>query len=109
MCANCLSQAEAVAGNLAVTAAVLEAPVHRLLADLGLVVPPDRLARDARTVAFLRGLDLDPVEILGADVVTAADRWTAAGAPAPAGGYATRAAAAASARPIGSQRRIAAA
>ena len=97
MCVNCLSTAEVVAGNVAVTAAVLKAPVHRMLADLGFVAPPDLVARDARTVAFLRQLDLDPVEILGADVVDAADRWVAAGA-----GQERRTRAASSARPIGS-------
>lgn len=96
MCVNCLSNAEIVAGNVAVTAAVLKAPVHRMLADLGVVAPPDPVARDARTVAFLRNLDLDPVEILGGSVVDAADRWVAAG------GHERRARAAASARPIGS-------
>jgi hypothetical protein len=83
MCTNCLSQAEVVAGHVGLAAAVLKAPVHRFLADVGLVAPPNRLARDAHTVAFLRKLDLDPVEVLGADVVTDADAWVAAGRPAP--------------------------
>ena len=83
MCVNCLSHAEVVAGNVALTAAVLKAPVHRFLADAGLVAPPNHLGRDAHTVAFLRKLDLDPVAILGADVVTDADDWVAAGRPAP--------------------------
>ena len=52
------------------------------------------------TVAFLRSLDLDPVEVLGADVVAAAEAWTA---PQPAGGLAGLARRFASARPIGSQ------
>lgn len=89
MCANCLTQAEVVAGHVALAAAVLKAPAHRFLADLGLVEPPDTVARDARTVAFLRGLELDPVEILGADVVTTADAWVAAGAGAGVGQGAT--------------------
>lgn len=101
MCVNCLSQAEVVAANVAVTAAVLKAPAHRFLADLGLVDPPNEVARDARTVAFLRRLDLDPVAILGAEAVTAADTW-AAEAAAGAAGQERRARAAASARPIGS-------
>lgn len=105
MCANCLSHAEVVAGHLALAAAVAKAPAHRFLCDLGLVDPPDPVARDARTVAFLRQLDLDPVEILGAEVVAAADRWT----PAVHEDERERAAAAAWARPIGSQRRPSAA
>lgn len=102
MCANCLSQAEVVAGQIAVAAAVLKQPAHRLLADLGFVAPPEPVARDVRTVAFLRGLDLDPVEVLGADVVVdRADAWVPE-APSPAT-QARRARAAASAWPIGSQ------
>jgi hypothetical protein len=100
MCVNCLSQSEVVATHLALGVAVLREPAHRLLADLGLVDPPLPVARDANTVAFLRALDLDAGEVLGADVVAAADRWVAAGQPRPAR-------ARASARPIGSQSRIA--
>jgi hypothetical protein len=80
MCVNCLTQAEVAAANVAVTAAVLRAPVHRLLADAGLVAPPDPVARDVRTVAFLRSLDLDAADVLGADVVARADARVA-GAP----------------------------
>lgn len=83
MCTNCLSTAEVTAANIALTAAVLKAPVHRFLADLGIVDAPDPVARDVRTVAFLRSLDLDPVEILGRSVVDAADAWTPAPAPVP--------------------------
>jgi hypothetical protein len=85
MCVNCLTQAEVAAANIAVTAAVLKAPVHRLLADLDLVSPPDPVARDVRTVAFLRSLAVDPVAVLGDDVVARADARTAAGAGAGAG------------------------
>ena len=60
-------------------AAVLRAPVHRLLASAGVVAPIDPVRRDVRTVAFLRSLDLDPVDVLGAEVVAAADAWV----PAP--------------------------
>lgn len=95
MCANCLSQAEVVAGHLALAAAVLKEPAHRFLADLALVEPPDPVARDVRTVAFLRALDLDPVEVLGSAVVDAADARVAEGQD-------RRARAIASALPIGS-------
>lgn len=75
MCANCLSTAEVVAGQVALAAYVLKAPVHRALAACGLAAEPDPVAHDVTTVAFLRSLDLDPVEILGAGVVDAAARW----------------------------------
>ena len=40
------------------------------------MVPPiDPVKRDVRTVSFLRSLDLDPVEVLGAEAVAAADAW----------------------------------
>ena len=84
MCANCLSSAEVAAGHVALAAAVLKAPAHRFLADLGLVDAPDPVRRDVRTVTFLRGLDLDPVAVLGADVVADADAWVPAPARVPA-------------------------
>jgi hypothetical protein len=79
MCVSCVSSTEVVLGQAAVAAAVLKAPVHRLLASAGLVAPVDPVRRDVRTVAFLRSLDLDPVEVLGAAAVAAADAWV----PAP--------------------------
>jgi hypothetical protein len=103
MCVNCLSHAEVVAGQVGMVAALVKEPAHRFLADLGLVAPPDPVGRDARTVAFLRQLDLDPVEILGADVVAAADAW----APDPLVQERRLLRAAASALPIGSQSRLA--
>jgi hypothetical protein len=107
MCVNCLTQAETVAANVAVTAAVLRAPVHRLLADAGLVAPPDPVARDVRTVAFLRSLDLDPVGILGPDVVARADARAAQGAPAqPVPASVRRSRARRSASPIGPHSRL---
>jgi len=69
MCANC------VAGQVGLAFAVLREPVHNLLAEVGLVAPIDRVARDVRTIAFLTSLDLEPVEVLGSDVVAAAERW----------------------------------
>ena len=49
-----------------------------MLARAGLAPEPDPVAHDVRTVAFLRSLDLDPVEILGADAVAAAEAWVPA-------------------------------
>lgn len=80
MCASCLSNAEFVLTNVALVGALVKATVHRALADLGVVAPPDPVAHDVRTVAFLRSLDLDPVALLGAEAVEAAAAW----APAPA-------------------------
>jgi hypothetical protein len=98
MCGQCLSNAEAVAAGVAFAVAAFKDPVHARLADAGLVPPIDHVGRDVRTVSFLRSLDLDPVEILGAPVVAAADRWVR---PEPV--YAGRR----SLLPIGSQRRLA--
>jgi hypothetical protein len=102
MCVNCLSNAEFVAAKIALAAVVLKNPVHQALADLGVVAPPCIEMRDAHIVGFLRSLDLDAGEVLGADVVARADEWVASGAQRPA--RAARFARwAFSARPIGSQ------
>jgi hypothetical protein len=92
MCMNCVSSTEVVLGQVALAAAVLRDPVHRALATAGLVAPIDPVKRDVRTVDFLRSLDLDPVAVLGSEVVSDADAWV----PVP---YARRR----SALPIGSQ------
>lgn len=106
MCANCVNTADVLAAQAMLAAALLKAPVHRALASIGAVVEPHEIARDARTVSFLRSLELDPDAMLGADVVGNADRWVATG------GYealeARRLARKRSwARPIGSHRRLA--
>ncbi|MGH9185922.1 MAG: hypothetical protein ACRD0U_08940 [Acidimicrobiales bacterium] len=75
MCMNCLSTSETIVAQGALAVALAHKPIHVLLAAAGLVAPPDERRRDARTVAFLRSLDLDPVEILGAQVVTRAEQW----------------------------------
>jgi hypothetical protein len=97
MCITCLSTAEAYAAQAALVVAVVKDPVRRVLAEAGLVAPADVVGRDARTVAFLRALDLDPVEVLGAEAVAAADRWV----PQERTSLVARLR---SARPIGSQR-----
>jgi hypothetical protein len=84
MCLNCLSTVEHQISCVAVVAAVVREPAHRALASLGIVPHPDPVGRDRRTVGFLRSLDLDPVEILGAPVVAAADAWTYEDSPAAA-------------------------
>jgi hypothetical protein len=103
MCLNCLSTAEAAVCQVAFVGYVIKEPVHRALAQLGLVDEPDPVARDVRTVAFLRQLDLDPVAILGADAVVAADNWVPVPVPRrQPTGWRSRWRLAASARPIGS-------
>ncbi|HWM18242.1 MAG TPA: hypothetical protein VNO51_01050 [Ilumatobacteraceae bacterium] len=77
MCANCLSTAEVMAGQLGLAIYALKNPVHRALAAAGLANGPDPIGDDVRTIAFLRSLDLDPVAVLGPQVVAAAERWTA--------------------------------
>lgn len=76
MCANCLSTAEAAVAWAAVGTYIVKPTAHRALARCGLVPDPDPVAHDVRTVAFLTALDLDPVEVLGADVVAQASSWT---------------------------------
>ena len=101
MCVNCIGNAEAYAAGAALLGYAIKPPLHRVMAKLGLVNEPDPVAHDVRTVAFLLSLDLDPVAVLGADVVAAAQAWTK---PQPALDLAViRARLAASALPIGSQ------
>jgi hypothetical protein len=70
-----MSTGEVIVAQAAFLGFVLKGPVHRMLARAGLAPEPDPVAHDARTVGFLRSLDLDPVEILGADVVAEAEAW----------------------------------
>lgn len=99
MCVNCLSHSEVVVANLALAGAVLKDPAHRALAALGIVPEPDPVGRDVQTIAFLRELDLDPVEVLGPKVVERAERWVPADQRVPA---IFRSRARSSAAPIGS-------
>jgi hypothetical protein len=106
MCAQCMTNTEFAVANAAFIAAALKGPVHRALASVGLACEPLAVARDARTIEFLRALELDPVDALGAPAVAAADEWVALG------GYERlederRARAASWARPIGSHSRFA--
>lgn len=75
MCTNCFSSLDVVASQVLAAGAVLKRPVHTRLAVAGWVRPIDTLGEHATTVAFLRSLDLDPVEILGRDTVDAATQW----------------------------------
>ena len=104
MCVNCLSNAEAAVAQAALVAAIVREPAHRLAAQYGLVQAPSPVARDARTVAFLRSLDLEAEPVLGAAAVAAADAWVAAGQRRASS---SRALASASTRPMRSQRTFA--
>jgi hypothetical protein len=75
MCAQCMSNFEFGVANAALIASAIKGPVHEALAMVGLATEPLEVARNARTTAFLRALDLDPAEALGAATVLAADRW----------------------------------
>ena len=96
VCVNCVSNSEAVVTQVALVVSALKMPIHRALADAGLVDPFDFAKRDLRTVEFLQALDLDAVSILGDDVVERAERW------APRAQVRRRR----SVRPIGSQSRL---
>lgn len=85
MCLNCLSTAEATIAGAAFVGYAAKPRVHRALAKLGITNEPDPVAHDVTTVAFLHSLDLDPVAVLGADVVAAAAAWRR---PEPARGVA---------------------
>ncbi len=105
MCAQCMSNFEFAVANTALIAAAVKGPVHRALASVGLATEPLEVARNARTIDFLRALELDPSDSLGAETVVAADEWVALG------GYARleearRARLASWARPIGSHIRL---
>lgn len=100
---NCVSTAEAVGAHVLLAGAVVAPHVHEALGRVGVVAAPSIVARDAHTLTFLRGLDLDPVEILGHSAVAAAEHFLATD------GYGRRARSAAarrsSALAIGSHRR----
>lgn len=102
MCVNCVNNIEVILGKVVLAAAIAKDPAHRLLSRAGLVGEPDPVKHDVRTVAFLRSLDLDPVEVLGQRAVDAAAAWTPKPQPVGLlgvlGSLARR-----SRRPIGSQ------
>ena len=75
MCANCFSNLDAVVSQAIAAGVVLKRPMQNRLAAAGWVRPFDQLSEHANTVSFLQSLDLDPVEILGVDVVAAAATW----------------------------------
>jgi hypothetical protein len=75
MCANCLTTFDVVVSQAFFAGVVLKRPVQDRLAVAGFVRPFDQLGEHAQTVSFLRSLDLDPVEILGSEVVEAAALW----------------------------------
>ena len=101
-----MSNAEAAGAAAAFAGYVIKPHVHRALARLDLAPDPDPVAHDVRTVAFLEALDLDPVTVLGQDVVDQASAWVPDSSWVPFRDRIRSAAAALSRRPIGSQSRI---
>ncbi|HTL87323.1 MAG TPA: hypothetical protein VL856_19225 [Acidimicrobiia bacterium] len=74
MCANCVSKADVIVGTLGFSAYVFKDQIQSTLVAAGIIPEPHPLAKEMRTVTFLRDLDLEPAPILGIDVVEAADR-----------------------------------
>ena len=73
MCAQCVSKADVVVGTIGFAAFVLHDPVKEALVDCGILPEPHPLAREIRTVQFLRRLELDPNPILGEQLVSDVD------------------------------------
>ena len=73
MCAQCVSKADVVIASIGFTGFLFKGPAEDALVAAGLIPEPHPLAVGVRTVSFLRGLDLDPAEILGDDVAEAVD------------------------------------
>jgi hypothetical protein len=69
-----VSKVDMIAGTVGFGAYVLKGPIQDGLVAAGLLPEPHPLARDMRTVPFLRSLDLDPVAILGEAATAAADQ-----------------------------------
>lgn len=74
MCANCVGRLDVAAGTIALGVVAFRDPARRALAAAGLVPDHHPRAADVRAVEFLRRLGLDPVPVLGSEVVEAADR-----------------------------------
>lgn len=81
MCMSCISNGEFLAINGLLAAGAMKQGAQSLCRAAGLSVGRTRLERDRHAVEFLRSLDLDAVEILGAATVEHVD---AAPVPAPA-------------------------
>lgn len=97
-----MSQAEATIVATCMVGALVRPRAHRALASAGLARDPDPVAHDVRTVAFLRALDLDPVDVLGAEAVAQVESWVPDTSWVPFVERARTRLRAASARPIGS-------
>jgi len=74
MCANCVSKADVIVGTIGFSAYVFKDQIENTLVAAGIIPEPHPLAKEMRTVNFLRSLELDPEPILGFGVVEAADR-----------------------------------
>ena len=84
MCVNCVSNVDLIAANSAMMGAMVGNGVRAVLRGVGCEVGQTQAEKDSRVVAFLRSMQLDPAEILGADCVAAADALVVARATKPA-------------------------
>jgi len=71
MCTNCVGNADFVATNVVLAAAAVRVAVRA--GEPETLRRARSVVRDAHTVAFLRDLALDPVEVLGIEPVRAVD------------------------------------
>ncbi len=68
-----LSDIDVLVGSIGLAVIALRMPLRHQLESARLLGEQRPLAVEMRTVSFLRNLDLDPVAVLGADAVEAAD------------------------------------
>jgi len=74
MCAQCVSKADVVVGTIGFTCFLFKGPITDGLVAAGLLPEQHPIAKEMRTVNFLRSLELEPEPIVGEDVVLAVDR-----------------------------------
>jgi hypothetical protein len=79
----CVTNVDFIAANASIVTSVASNGGRKLLETLGVPVGQSKAERDARVVAFLRSLELDPVPILGPQTVAAADQAAAIAAARP--------------------------
>jgi hypothetical protein len=79
----CVTNVDFIAANASIVTSVASNGGRKLLESLGVPVGRSKAERDARVVAFLRNLELDPVPILGPQTTAAADQAAAVAAARP--------------------------
>jgi hypothetical protein len=83
MCLACVSNVDFIAANASIVSSVASNGGRKLLESMGVPLGRSQAERDARVVAFLRNLELDPAEILGPQTVADADAAAALEAARP--------------------------